>query len=162
MTTKPPPSEAKRFTVHLPPKALEALGKDDMIGLSGRITEVAMRYRALLDDAMPTLTENQWSAICDVLNGTWLICEDIERRGDPVRTTWASIADSAEDGVAEKWNIDPLALAATLRGMPYASQAAVAEVVRRFWNHPGLNDLATVDLLRQCGARLVEDAPAGA
>ncbi len=162
MTTKPPPSEAKRFTVHLPPKALEALGRDDMIGLSGRITEVALRYRALLDDAMPTLTEAQWSAICDVLNGTWLICDDIERTGDPVHSIWASIADSDEDGTGEKWNIDPLALAATLRDMPYASQAAVAEVVRRFWKHPGLNDLPTADLLRQCGARLVEDAPTAA
>jgi hypothetical protein len=162
MTTKPTPSEAKRFTVHLPPKALDALGKDDMIGLSGRITEVAMRYRALLDDAMPTLTQAQWCAICDVLNGTWLICEDIEGRGDPVRSVWVSVADSAEDGTGEKWNVDVPALAATLRDMPYASQAAVCEVVRRFWKHPGLNDLATVDLLRQCGARLVEDAPAGA
>ena len=74
MTTKPPPSEAKRFTVHLPPKALEALGRDDMIGLSGRITEVAMRYRALLAPAMTTPTANQWSAICDVPNGTGFIC----------------------------------------------------------------------------------------
>lgn len=172
MTTKLPPSKAKRFTVHLPPQALEALGKDDMIGLSGRITEVAMRYRALLDDAMPRLTQAQWCAtidvlkptwlIFDVLKGAWLICDDIDGRGDPVQGAWARVADSAEDGTGEKWNVDVLDLADTLRDMPYASQAAVCEVVRRFWKHPGLNDLATVDLLRQCGARLVEDAPAGA
>lgn len=156
MTSRPPQSEAKRFTVWLPPKALEALGKDDMIGLSGRITEVAMRYRALLDDATPTLTEAQWSAICDVLNGTWLICEDIDGRGDPVQSAWVDVADCDEDGMAEKWNVDMLALAATLRDMPYAGQAAVCEVVRRFWKHPGLNDLATVDLLKACGARLAD------
>lgn len=149
-------TDSKRFTVHLPPKALEALGRDDMIGLSGRITEVAMRYRALLDDATPTLTEAQWCAICDVLNGTWLICDDIDGRGDPVQGAWASVADAEEDGMGEKWNVDVSALAAALRDLPYAGQAAVCEVVRRFWKHPGLNDLPTVDLLKACGARLAD------
>lgn len=149
-------STAKRFTVHLPAHALEALGMDPDQGLSGRISETALRYRALLDDAMPTLTEGQWCAVCDALNGYWLLMESRLGWSDPVRTAWANVADADEDGLGEKWNVDALALAKTLEAMPYVQQAAVCDVVRRFWRHPKLNELPTADLLREAGARLVD------
>ena len=149
-------STAKRFTVHLPAHALEALGMDPDQGLSGRISETALRYRALLDDAVPTLTEGQWCAVCDALNGYWLLMESRDGWSDPVRTAWANVADADGDGLGEKWNVDALALAKTLEAMPYVQQAAVCDVVRRFWKHPKLNELPTADLLREAGARLVD------
>ena len=154
MTNNQP--DSKRFTVHLAPKVLECLGRDDMLGLSGRISEVSMRYRALFAEATPTLTEGQWCAICDALNGTWLICEGRDGGADPVRHAFANVADGAAEGLGEKWNVDALALAQVLRDLPYAAQAAVCEVVRRFWHHPKLNDLSTPELLREAGARLAD------
>jgi hypothetical protein len=47
----------RRLSLHLPQVALDALspGPDDT--LAGRITEVALRHRALLTEATPSLTE---------------------------------------------------------------------------------------------------------
>ena len=142
----------RRLSLHLPQVALDALspGPDDT--LAGRITEVALRHRALLTEATPSLTEAQWCACADALNGYWLLCESAEPTADPVRHVWAEIADT--DGLGDKWNIDAQALSELLVDMPYAAQAAVCDVVRRFWQHPDLNKLDAADLLRACGARI--------
>lgn len=147
-------STAKRFTVHLPAHALEALGMDPDQGLSGRITETALRLRALLDDAMPTLTEAQWCAVVDALNGYYLIAEHVDAAADPVRTAYANIEDF--EGLGDKWNVDAAALARQVQAMSYPQQAALCDVVRRFWKHPKLNELDAADLLRACGARIAD------
>ncbi|MCA3302441.1 MAG: hypothetical protein INF98_09750, partial [Roseomonas sp.] len=140
----------------LPAHALDALGMDPDQGLSGRITETALRYRALLDAAVPDLTESQWCAICDALNGYWLVMESSDRWSDPVLSAWANVQDAEADGLGEKWNVDVGGLAHLLGAMPYVQQAAVCDVVRRFWKHPKLNDLPTAELLRQAGAHLAD------
>ncbi len=99
-----------------------------------------------------TLTEAQWCAVVDALNGFYLIAEHVDAAADPVRTAWINIEDF--DGLGEKWNVDAAALARQVRDMSYPQQAALCDVVRRFWKHPKLNDLDPADLLRACGARL--------
>jgi hypothetical protein len=150
-------SSSKRFTVHLAEPALQALGQDADLGLSGRITEVALRFAALIDDGMPAFTAAEWCALCDSLNGYFLIYDHGTGSDmDPARHAWANVADAADgpDRLGEKWNVDGRALALRMRDMPYLQQVAACEVVRRFWRDPQLNDLDEVDLLRKVGARL--------
>lgn len=144
----------RRLSLHIPQIALDALDAGPDESLAGRITEVALRHRAILADATPTLTLPQWCAVADALNGYWLLCESAEPTADPARHAWAEIADA--EGLGDKWNIDAQHLAQQLRDMPYAGQAAVCQVVRRFWQHPELNTLDERELMTLAGARIAD------
>jgi hypothetical protein len=147
----PMTSTAKRFTVHLPAHALDALGMDPDQALSGRITETALRYRALLDEAMPTLTEGQWRLICDALKGLDLVMDRIDM--DRVQSTPQHLD---RPGLGEKWNVDAQALQRWMMNSPYVQQVAICDVVRNFWHLSRLHGLPDADSLRQAGARLAD------
>lgn len=115
---------------------------------SGRINEICARYDEIVSSSMPAFTTNEWCAICDALNGTW-IGED-----HPVRYVWAEISDSLE--MAEKWNIDVLNLAARLRDMSYPSTVAVVEIATRFWKTEPEEGEGYRGLLKRVGAKLLD------
>jgi hypothetical protein len=140
---------SRRATIYLSDAAEAALGPEAE-NLSGRINSMLIRYEGIRADACPTLTEAEWSAIVDVLNGTWLMAEHTD--ADPARHLWAEMADSPE--MAEKWGIDIEELVITLRNQPYAARIAIVEVATRFWKSPNLNAASTSDLLREAGARI--------
>jgi hypothetical protein len=91
--------------------------------------DVAARYREIIRRSVPALTEAEWMACADALNGVWL--------GDPVTgppTLWMEIADADQlDGLGAKWGIDAQALAQRLRDAHYAAAMAVIDVVERPW-----------------------------
>lgn len=137
---------AERFTIYAgEPVAGILAGYED--NRSGRINQVAADYRILIREATPEFDASEWQAIADVLNGSFVADEA------GLKLIWASIADSAEDGIGEKWGVDVEALAQRVRALKLPQLIAMREVVARFWDSDdGSTD--SVDLLRQCGARI--------
>ena len=116
---------------------------------SGRLNTIAERYSYVVERDTPELSEAQWCAICDALNGYWLNGGD---SGAGVRLAWAEIEDADRlDGLGAKWGVDAGALAGWLREATAGQQVAVAEVVQRFWQHP---DLPAREALELAGAKL--------
>jgi thiol-disulfide isomerase/thioredoxin len=115
---------------------------------SGRLNTVAERYAYVVERDCPALTEAQWCAVCDALNGYWIDGGD---SGAGVRLAWAEIEDADRlDGLGEKWGVDAHALAVQLRDSTAGQQVAVAEIVQRFWRHA---DLPAREALAKAGAR---------
>lgn len=134
-----------RHTLHLPDTVLEAVGKSD--SLSARISNIILRYRAIVREAMPELTVAQWCAIVDANNGT--VIDDLPQT---VNHLWANLADAPELG--EKWGIDHHALIRQLQDMTTAQNCATAEVIAAFWSSENLNSASNEDLLTAAGAKI--------
>lgn len=144
---------AERFTIYAGEPVAGILAGYES-NRSGRINQVAADYRSIIREETPTFSPAEWQAIADVLNGTFVADEA------SLRLVWASIADSGEDGIGEKWGIDIDALAQRVRRLSLAQLIALREVVARFWaSIDGSTD--NVALLRQCGARMSGESPDG-
>lgn len=118
---------------------------------SGRLNTVAERYLDIVRQDCPALTEAEWCAVCDALNGHWMEGGD---GGVGVRMAWASVADADRlDGLGAKWGVDAHALAARMQRMSAGEQVALAEVVERFWQHC---ELSATEALAKAGARILE------
>lgn len=139
---------SKKTTIYLTDESLEIIGHAE--SLAGRINSILERYAMICREAMPTLTEGEWCAICDANNPG----QDITGMPWSTSVMWANVADSGPDGIDEKWGINHEELAQRMRQMPLASQVAIHEVVRAFWARPQLNDLPPRELLRKSGARI--------
>lgn len=148
----------KRQSVYMPTKTRAVIDSYGGENLSGAIAGLIDRYVAITTDALPELSEAEWSALCDCLNGcgVWLSAGG----HDPFPHVWAEVADSAADGLGEKWSIDPARLAEQLRALPLAGRAAVWDVAARFWASPRLNEATTRELLIAAGARIREEPAA--
>jgi len=117
---------------------------------SGRLNTVAERYLDVVRRDCPALTQAEWCAVCDALNGYWM--EGAGNLG--VRMAWAEVADADRlNGLGAKWGVDAPALAARMQRMSAGEQVALAEVVERFWQHCAL---PAGEALAKAGARLVE------
>ena len=118
----------RKLGVYMSP-ALETLvqGREDHDTLSGRLGTVAERYVEIVKRHRPDLTYAEWNVCRDVLNGVWL------RDADMIRSIWADIHDSTDDGIGEKWAVDTKALADRIRTMPYAQLVALIEDVETWW-----------------------------
>lgn len=115
---------------------------------SARLNSVAERYLDIVSRDCPALSEAEWCAICDALNGYWMGAGDAAG----VRLAWAEIEDADRlSGLGEKWGVDAQAIAGRLREYTAGQQVAVAEVVQRFWSHP---DLPAREALELAGARI--------
>ncbi|NCC36391.1 MAG: hypothetical protein EOM24_30925 [Chloroflexia bacterium] len=134
-----------RHTLHLPDAVLETVGKTD--SLSGRISNIILRYRAIVREKMPELTLAQWCAIVDANNGA--VMDDLPQT---VNHLWANLADAPE--LSDKWRIDHTALVRQLQDMTTAQNCAIAEVVAAFWRSENLNSASNEDLLKEAGARI--------
>lgn len=121
---------------------------------SGRVNAVADAYRIFVLDNTPAFTAEEWCALADVTNGVWTDMPGL-------RLTWASMSDAAADGIGQKWSIDPEAFAQRLRKLRDSELLAIREVIARWWNAKDASDGSTPDdeLLRQCGAKLADNAP---
>lgn len=122
------------------------------VGDDDALASVAVRYRALLDEACPALTRAQWCYLADALNGSVRTAEHAEL--DPARWLGDSVRDAAPDGLPEKWDVDADALATRLDALPYAARVAVIEVVERFWRMASGEVADTGETLRAAGARM--------
>lgn len=144
---------SSRKTIYLTDASEKILGECD--SLSGRINTIISRYGCITCEGCPSLTLAEWSAVCDVLNGTWLNAE--VGSFDICRSIWAEISDGDRlDGLGAKWGIDAQDLSRRVQVMPYHEQVAIVEIATLFWQSPKLNDLEIEDLLRECGAKITE------
>jgi hypothetical protein len=163
-----------RRTIYINPTTAAILGTGSEQNLSARIAGIAeswvmacdagriprdepealpsalVRYRAIVDAAMPVLAENEWACLCDILNATHRSADHPDT--DPARSIGLNVADSGPDGMAEKWGVDLADLAARLDAMDYAAQCAVIETVDRFWRQAGQSMATIGQQLRAAGA----------
>lgn len=86
------------------------------------------RYYAILaaELARLDLSEAEWSAVVDALNGSLL-------DANTARLLWAEIDDALPDGLAGKWGIDGPALVGKLRTLSPAGAMAVVDTAERYW-----------------------------
>lgn len=121
---------------------------------SARINQVCADWRDLIAASVPVLTEAQWCAVIDAINGT-MIDDDTT-----MRHLWAEVADARE--ICEKWSIDQASIVAALRALTWAELVALRETVRRYWLSVEAGAQSHGEALRQAGARIgVSDAAAG-
>ena len=146
---------SRKKSIYLPEEAEATLGPRDEMSLSGRIAGILLRYDSAWRTHCPALSEAEWSAICDALNGTHLAIDGAAP--DMSRFLWAEMSDSPEMG--EKWGIDVKALALRMQAWSRIEQIACFEVAARFWTSPNLNALSTRELLIEAGARLLPAQP---
>lgn len=116
------------------------------------LASALVRYRAILDEAVPALTVGEWSLLCDALNGSQLTAG--HANSDLVRHLAHSVADSAADGLGDKWGVDVAALTARIERMPYAARCAIIETVARFWRQSGSKLGPIEQQIRAAGARV--------
>lgn len=88
-----------------------------------RLSEIIRRERV-----EKLFSEAEWSALRDMLNGT--ISEPAAMIKGSLAQAWD---DSIEDGIAEKWGLDPAATAEKLRALSYPQEVAVIHSVERWW-----------------------------
>lgn len=147
--------KSKRQSIHIPVKMrkfIEAFG--DSNSLSGSIATIIGRYEAMTAEAMPSFTDKEWMAICDVLNG----CGALLSSGghDQSWFIWAEMAESEQAGTGEKWGVSCRSLSEKLRSLPFSGRCAVWDVAARFWASPRLNEIDVLDLLKESGAKIEE------
>lgn len=116
------------------------------------LASALVRYRAIIDGAAPALTVGEWSLLCDALNGSVLTAGHADT--DPARHLAHSVADSAPDGLGEKWGVDLPALAARIEHLPYAARCAIVETIARFWRQAGSSMSPIGEQIRSAGARV--------
>ena len=125
---------SKRTTIHIPAAIVDILDldrdADSGESLSGRITLIVDRYADIVSRHTPALSEGEWKAVMDVMNGYFAGIGN----PDAPRWIWASVSDACTGDLAEKWQIDGPALVEKLRAMDYAAGVAVSEIARRFWS----------------------------
>lgn len=146
----------KKTSMYLPdwlPEYLASYGEENP--LSPSVVALIQRYRSITADACPEFTEQEWSAICDVLNGCGVWLSDVGRT-EPAQHIWAELLDSGPDGIAEKWGVNLADLAKRIRALPLAGKVAVWDVAAKFWADPQLNQISTLDLLKKAGAKIKE------
>lgn len=120
---------ARKLGVYMS-EPLERLVKDREAqdSLSGRLSTAADRYLEICDRHKPELSEAEWNACRDALNGCWM-ADTMS-----VESVWASIYDADRlDGLGKKWGIDAKALAIRIRDMPLVEKIALIEAVESWW-----------------------------
>lgn len=147
-------AKAKRQSIYIPEKIQAILSSYGENSTSGGIATLIERYARITADACPELTESEWCAWCDVNNGcgVWL-----SGGHDQAESAWANMADSGPDGIDEKWGVDHRELAEKIRLLPLAGRCAVWDVAARFWASPRLNEISTLDLLVESGAKVTPE-----
>jgi len=122
-------------------------------GATRSVSQVAQRdlgrYYYLLALALGAvvLSEGEAALIVDALNGSYIELMTAQLLA-------ADIADSLDDGLADKWDVDGPALVAKVAGWSLASRLAVCDAVERFWRdgcqaETMADRLAAVGLIRR-------------
>jgi len=116
-------------------------------GYSARVVGIVKAHNAIIKESMPTLAQEEWLLICDMLNG----CVLDERSPHFLAADIAECA--AEDGLSSKWDTDGLMLAQRVDKMSTAEKFAIQEVAFRFWSETGIVSDYRQKLI-DCGAKV--------
>lgn len=124
---------ARKAGIHIGPQleaVIGATGDESGITTSKRVNVIGDRYAEILrrERVEKLFSDAQWNALRDMLNGT--ICEPAEVIRGSLNMGWE---DSLEDGIAEKWDVDPAAMQQKLAALTYVQEVAIIEAVERWW-----------------------------
>ncbi|WP_220816075.1 hypothetical protein [Pseudomonas paralcaligenes] len=124
---------AKKAGIHIGPQleaAIGATGDETGITTSKRVNVIGDRYTEILrrERVEKLFSEAEWNALRDMLKGT--ISEPAEVIRGSLQMGWE---DSLEDGIHEKWDVDPKAMQTKLAALTYVQEVAVVEAVERWW-----------------------------
>lgn len=133
-------------------EAVLAQQKSATTSTSGIINSLAEFYTEVIRRNMPELSQDEWLAIMDCMNGT---------ATDNLALTLGGIAHNLEDaieldGLDGKWSISK-DLPAAINDLRWEGKAAILDVVKRFWamsEEGGEKDFD--EMLRECGAKVKE------
>lgn len=145
---------ATKSSIYIPDHVNRIIGAYGRATYSGTITTLVERYTRITADACPELTEAEWSAICDALNGAALLMGSGGM--DLAAMVWAEVADA--HGLGEKYGVDCRELAAKLQALPLAGRYSVWDVAARFWRIAPGSDSSTRDLIVAAGGRFPASA----
>jgi hypothetical protein len=125
-TTQPPP----RRSIYCGPPINRLLESRSDDNISGTLNAAIDRYLGIVRRVMPRFHLAEWNAIMDAMNGSQTQSSaDI----DP-GAILANVADAIRyNGLAEKWEIDPVTLVDQLRELDYPAQVALLDAVERYW-----------------------------
>ena len=146
----------KRLSYYLPAPVASILAIGEVDSASGRISHMITLAEMLVNEAVPTLSVGEWTAIADALNGHWPSYEQGPKA--VFGSAWHSVHGSAPE-LDAKYEISCRALAHKLMAMPLAQQAAVFEIcAKRFWTRTEvLNDSGNhADVFRALGAKIAD------
>jgi hypothetical protein len=123
-------SARARLTIHVGPPLRGALDRHPTDDAATVVNRLAERYHEILRRSVPQLAEAEWLALADALNGVLL-------ESHSIGLLWAEVEEADREGIlSRKWGIDARDLSRRLRDLPYASLAAIAEIVERLWAEP--------------------------
>ncbi len=144
-----------RHTIHVPDsiESIIAIKEGSAESYSGRVGYLISLADILMREQMPELTASEWCALVDANTST---SHQYSMGVQPVLSgLWHNLFDFAPEG-DQKWGVDCVALARRMQAMPIASQAAVFEIVKRFWTRDDIvNSAGSYDeAFRALGARV--------
>lgn len=113
---------------------------------SGLVRLLLGWYDEIIRRERPDLAPNEWNAIRDALNGTWLLAEQWSL-GMIASALALEVSDACRlNGLADKWKVDGPGLVARLAAMSFAARVAVIDDVVRFWAEAGREEAAPVEV----------------
>ena len=112
-----------------------------MNAITTHTAEQLPEIKTFVREHQPSLSRNEWMALCDVLNG------GVFKKGEFWDILWIepvnrnpmladSIEDSEPDGLYQKWEIDGPALVQKLYRLTEAETLAILHVVQIAWDDP--------------------------
>lgn len=127
---------SKKAGIHIGPQLDAVIGvTGDKAGIttSRRVNVIGDRYAEILrrERIEKLFSDAEWNALRDLLAG---VCSE------PAALIRGSLSmgweDAIEDGLAEKWDVDPVGLSRKLAELTYVQEVCVIEAVERWWrNH---------------------------
>lgn len=136
-------------SVFLTDQAEAIVGADS--SFSGRLNYLLELTDEAIQQATPEMPIHHWLAVIDALNGHFHAYN--EGWANVLSSAWQSVADAAPES-EEKWAADGAAIARELAALPIIQQAAVLEVVRRYWTLDKKQFDSHGQMLESAGARL--------
>lgn len=124
---------AKKAGIHIGPQleaVIGATGDETGITTSKRMNVIGDRYAEILrrERVEKLFSDAEWNALRDMLNGT--SSEPAEVIRGSLQMGWE---DSTEDGIAEKWDVDPSVMQQKLVALNYVQEVAIIEAVETWW-----------------------------
>lgn len=135
------------------PDVIEAIiSATEADNFSQRASHLIALADALVMPEVPALALAEWLALASALNGHSPAYDKGPRA--VFGSAWHSVYDSAPEADA-MYGADCRALAHRLQAMPLAAQAAVFEVIKRFWVRVGDDPKGNEAALRAVGAKII-------
>lgn len=113
------------------------------------VNTICDRYSEMIAHYTPALTENEWLALCDVLNG--YMTDDIKQAARGLH--WSLSDGISMDGLGEKWDIDAT-FCEYIKDAEFAEKIAIIHVCQVFWSLKAGEGEEFRSLLERAGAKI--------